>query len=56
MRITILKLVWYKNAERIVGIKSTNPKCEVTELQNPSDVTLKWPVSGDGWFELIWWG
>ena len=48
--------MWYKNAERIVAIKFTNPKSEVTELHNPSDVTFKWPVSWDGRFELIWWG
>ena len=29
---------------------------EVTELHIPSDVTLKQPVSWDGWFKLIWWG
>ena len=45
-----------KNAERIVAIKVTNPKSEVTELHNPGDVTWKWPVSRDSRFELIWWG
>ena len=48
--------MWYKNAETKGTIKFTNPKSEVTGLPNPSDVTLKWPVSWDGWIEPIWWG
>ena len=58
--------MWHKKAVSIVSIIINCPfsevpqlaqwKSEVAELQNPSDVTLKWPESWDGWYKLIWWG